>query len=307
VADNRSPEIPDLELPPQRTRSSAQLQAVTAPAPEPVRRSSAQLQAVTPPSSPAPSVRNQVAIDVGNNDDDFDMEIERGGNIVPQSGPRSAQMALDAPPRSTGSGLRPSAQMRSAGSGLEVSYKRLEPRAVVATGPSSGQRLAAWAIPIVLAGGGFAGSLKVLHRHGGRSVLAMLPHAFDATSTFQSGAFSLSALGVAIGLGFTGLKSQPRSYAFVGSAALLVLASLAMVTVTLVSLEEQPSPPDGALLIPYVVPFAVLLLGVGVIGRGPSLYLRGGARRGGAALAGLVGGTLVFLAIELSSFASRLP
>ena len=80
-----------------------------------------------------------------------------------------------------------------------------------------------------------------------------------------------------------------------------------MVTVTLVSTEEHPAPPDGALLIPYVVPFAILMLGLGVAGRGPSLFLRGGARRASSVLAAVAGGAIAFAAVELSALASRLP
>jgi hypothetical protein len=79
-----------------------------------------------------------------------------------------------------------------------------------------------------------------------------------------------------------------------------------MVTVTLVSLEENHAPPDGALLVPYAVPFAMLLLGFGVIGRGSSLFMRGGAARAGALLAGFAGGILVFSAVEISAFARLL-
>ena len=70
---------------------------------------------------------------------------------------------------------------------------------------------------------------------------------------------------LAIAIGFLGLKLEPRSYAMVASAGALVLASLAMVTVTLVSTDENPGPADGALLMPYLLPLAMLSLGIGVV------------------------------------------
>ena len=48
----------------------------------------------------------------------------------------------------------------------------------------------------------------------------------------------------------------------IGSGGTWLLASLAMITVTLVATDEHPTPPDGALLIPYVVPLGLLLLGL---------------------------------------------
>lgn len=243
-------------------------------------------------SSPRGSVK-EVAISIGN-DDDFDMELERGGAMT------SLTPAASARPGGP-------ASRRPEGSGLDVAYRRLDPKPVVDTGPSTGEKLAAWLLPIITfaATTGLLG--KLLHRPGGRNVTSLLPHAFDASSTVQSGGFAIAALVVAIAVGFVGVKAAPRSYAMLGSAVAFLLASLAMVTVTLVSTDEHPGPPDGALLIPYVVPLAVLLLGLGVAGRGRPLFLQGGARRFLAVLAGLFGGAIVFAAIEISAIAARLP
>lgn len=230
------------------------------------------------------------------------MEIERGGamtSLTPTSSARPSGAATSAPPGGSG---RPRADV----SGLDVAYRRLDARPVE-VGPSLGERIAGWTIPLVLLVGTIALLVKVAHQPGGRSVLRLLPHAFDASSTIQSGAAAIGALIGAIAIGFIGVKATPRSYAMIGSAAALLVASLAMVTVTLVSTDEEPIPPDGALLIPYVVPLAIFLLGLGVAGRGPSLFFGGGARRLGAALAGSLGGALVFAAIELSAIAARLP
>ncbi len=251
--------------------------------------------ASAPPTSMTASraPAKQVAISIGD-DDEFGMELERGGAL-----------AALAPASST----RPHGptSVRPAGSGLDVAYRRLDPKRVVETGPSTGQKIAAWAVPIIVALATLVALVQLAHRHGGRNVMSILPHAFDASSTAQSGAFAGVALVVAIALGFTGLKLKPRSYAMVASGACFLLASLAMVTVTLVSTEDPPGHPDGALLIPYVVPLGISLLGLGLAGRGPRLFLEGGSRRVASLAAALFGAALVFVGIEISALAARLP
>ncbi len=254
------------------------------------------------PASRAPAAGPQVAISISN-DDDFGMEIERGGamaSLAPASSGRPSGPMSSRPASVSG---RPGA----GASGLDVTYRRLDAKPVVETGPSFGEKLAAWALPIVVSIGTAGLLARLAHRPGGRDLMSLLPHAFDASSTVQSGGFAIGALLVAIAIGFVGVKATPRSYAMIGSAAALLLSSLAMVTVTLVSTEEHPTPPDGALVIPYLVPAAVLLLGLGIAGRGPSLFLRGGARRLGSAAAALFGGALVFAAVEISKLAAHLP
>lgn len=288
MAEDPSHDVPDLDLPVGRAATPA----ARAPAPKPIE---------------APADAGSTGLD------EFEMEIERGGAISTpaissrasghHTSPTSSRSSVASMPASgPRSGAMPA-------SGIEVSYRRLDPKtkAAAPAGPSPLARVAARAVPLALAGGTIAALVKTVHRHGGASVTALMPRAFDASSTPQSGGFALSALVVAIALGFTGLKLRPRSYGMLGSAIMLVLASLAMVTVTLVSMEETPSPPDGALLIPYVVPLAVLLLGAGLVGRGSSLILRGGSARIFAVLAAALGGALVFAAIEVSSVARFLP
>lgn len=273
MADKRSLDVPDLDLPPVSTARPASVRKVEVEAP--------------PPSA-----------------DEFDMELERGGAVVsqqPAASSRSSQVSI-ATERA-----RPSQPRLPAASGLELTYRRPDAQPVVDQGPTTLAKMMAWGVPFLFAGGTVALLVKVLHRHGGRSVMALMPHAFDASSTAQSGAFALTVLGLSIALGFTGFRIEPRSYGMVGSATVLVLASLAMVTVTLVSLEEHPSPADGALLIPYLVPLAILLLGLGILGRGPSRFLGGGSGRATAALYGIAGGALGFVAIELSKLARLLP
>ncbi|MBX3210355.1 MAG: hypothetical protein KF764_35310 [Labilithrix sp.] len=320
MSDSDPRDIPDLDLPPPRGSSPSvkvpSARPKSAPA-QPVAGASSALgddfgmelergPAVSAPPagipSRAPGAKN-VAIDFKDESDDGfgDMEIERGGAVV--SLPPSMSGRPSGPP----SGRPASLSGRPASSGLDVGYRRMDAKPSGPRGPSTVAKILAWVLPTVLTTAALAGLVKVAHRAAGRNVMALAPHAFDASSTWQSGAVAATALVLAIALGFTGLRLRPRSYAMLGSAAALVVASLAMVTVTLVSTEEHPAPPDGALLIPYVIPFAVFTLGLGVAGRGPSLFLRGGARRAASALAALAGGAIVFAAIEISALASRLP
>jgi hypothetical protein len=264
--------------------------------------------ASSPPSSHASGQKQsgaRVALEIGQGDD-FDMEIERGGALVSQPTATSGR------PNAGVIRTNPSGTFRAAGSppvDIDVAYRRSDLQHVASTpsGPTASEKLVATlatAVPFV----GVAALLfKLVHRHGGRNITHLLPHAFDATSTPQSGAFALAALATAISLGFLGLKLRPRSYAIIVSGATMLLASLAMVTVTLVSTDEHPTPPDGALLIPYVVPLALILLGFGVARRGSVLFLEGGARRAATVLVGAIGGALVFAAIETSAIAARLP
>lgn len=238
----------------------------------------------------------EVAINVAD-DGDFDMELERGGALV------------STPPAMSSSSARPPPSRPSGASGLDVGYRRLDPKAAKTgpVGPSVGERVGAWAITVLGSFGAVAALVKLVHRSGGRSVLALLPHAFDATSATQSGAVALGALAIAIGLGFYGVKSTPRSYASIAAAALLLVASLAMVTVTLVATDENPGHADGALLIPYLIPLALVALGAGIAGRSLSLFLAGGASRAAAVATALIGGALAFWGVELSALAARLP
>jgi hypothetical protein len=246
------------------------------------------------PKVSAPPETSSGGHDLG---DDFGMEIERGGlTSLPHAlsnRPNGPSMAAHAAP----------------GSGLEVTYQRESartPRAPI--GPSIAARLVAHLVPSVAFAASLLVSMKLAHRHGGRTVTSLLPHAFDASSAMQSGTVSLTTLAVVIGLGFAGVKMSPRSYTIVASAGLLLIASLAMVTVTLVATEENPTPPDGALVIPYVVPMACALLGLGVARHGAVLFLDGGAtRRALSVVLAALGGALAFAAVETSTLAAWLP
>lgn len=268
-----------------------------------------------PPASGAAMRGSQkhVAIDMGGGGgggfDDFGgMEIERGGSVsMPPAisqrpsghgGPASARPHVSGAPASVRSGAPAS------GSGLEVAYSRASARPRPAPrGPSVLETILANTLDLVLFAGSIAGLVKLVHRHGGRPIASLLPHAFDATSSLQSGTVALSTLAVAIGVGVAGFKVRPRSWAIVGSGVALFLAAIAMVTVTLVATDDNPMPPDGALAIPYVVPFALLLLGIGIARRGVHRFYEGGSRRALIVVFAMLGAVFAFGAIELSALA----
>ena len=262
--------VPDLDLPPPASRGVP----ARAPSPKPA-----------PVHAPTPAAAF----------DDFDMEIERDGSL--------ASMAAAQAPASS---VR-RAPIAATASGLEVAHRRATAavRDLSDDEPSIARKLLAHAGASVLLAGVAAGLAKVAHRHGGRAVTSLLPHAFDGTSTAQSGVVSGIALVAAIALGFAGLRMRPRSWAVVVAGGAMLVASLAMVTVTLVSTEDNPSPPDGALLLPYVVPLALGAMAVGAAGRAAHLFVREGAGpKLTAVIVAAVAGALAFVAIETSSLAS---
>lgn len=302
VATRDPRSVPDLDLPSPESRvakasAHPSRERTAAPTDDPLGESFERSLPMSLPSvSHAPSIREGLSFDSGG--DDFDMEIERVGamsSLVPASQPVSHSRRPE-----------PRVSAAPAGrAGVDVAYRRLEPKPAFDVGPSRSEKLVAWLVPIALGGATLALLARFVHRQGGREIVGLAPSAFDGTSAMGSGAVAIGALVVAIAIGFVGLRWTPRSYAMLGSGASMLVASLAMVTVTLVAMDENPSPADGALLIPYVVPFALFLLGAGVVGRSRVLFLAGGAaRRAAAVVAALVGGAVVFTAIEASALAS---
>ena len=90
------------------------------------------------------------------------------------------------------------------------------------------------------------------------------------------------------------------------SGAALLLLSLAMVTVTLASTGDNPTPPDGALLVPFLAPAVLALLGLGLWGRAARIFTRAyGARKLGGLPLALIAGGLAFAAFEISKLAAR--
>lgn len=230
-------------------------------------------------------------------DDDLGMEIER--NMVAHAAP---------PATSSGSAnsARPGARAkpRSARSGLEISHVRRSSRGETLDAidePSIATRAVSLVVALTLAGGAAAALLRFAHRPGGVDVTSVFPSAFDGTSAVASGAVAITTLIGAVCLGFVGVRSAPRSWATVTSGAALMFLALAMVTVTLSASEESETPPDGALLVPYLLPAAVLLLALGVTGRAAwTLAHASTGRRVLAALSAAAAGSLAFAAVELS-------
>ena len=290
------PAIPDLDLPPRKV-STPRLAVPVVSAPPaasadvdlggmPIERS-----VTAPPASGAPQSgpRREVAISI-EDDDPLGMEIERTGQPITMA---------------TAHSRRPATGGASA-SGLEVAYQRSDlERAVAPAGPSALEVVGSYAVPITGFAVAAAALLMLAHHPGGRPLLALSPRAFDASSASASGAVAIGAFVVAILLGYAGLKVRPRSYAILVASATMLLASLAMVTVTLVATDEHPSPPDGALLVPYLVPASLLALALGLGGRGIALFRRGGlGRRLLSPAVAAIGGAMAFGALELSRFGS---
>jgi hypothetical protein len=211
--------------------------------------------------------------------DDFgDLEIERGGHVM-------AAPASSAAPRAAAP-----ASMRAAGSGLELAAPRSTPRAPAYVPPSARARAIACVIPIAAFA---ATSFALFETIAWRASLASLwPHAVDATSSLQSGAMAIACIVIGTAVGAVGLKARPRSIALIGSGAGWLVTALAMITVALVATEEHAAPADGARLVPYTVPVAIVLVGLGLASRAPRLWLRGGSRRA-LALAASAGGAIV--------------
>jgi hypothetical protein len=66
----------------------------------------------------------------------------------------------------------------------------------------------------------------------------------------------------------------------------------------------NPTPPDGVLLIPYLLPTAVLFLALGLLGRAARRFARGGAGRRVTSLPlAAIAGALAFAAFEISRLA----
>lgn len=276
------PDAPDL-APPHSSRS---------PQPSPIARPGAVSTARGVPNHAPASRRPEHlpgAIAVGNQADDFDMEIERDGALASM-----ASMGAYKAPTPTGRSALQSS------SGLEVSHRRpMSSQRSIGDDddePSTKMKVIANAGALVAFAGTFAALVKLAHRAGGRALTSIMPHAFDGTSVAHAGTVAGASFVLAIILGFIGFRLKPRSWAFVVSSGFMLLASLAMVTVTLVSTENNETPPDGSLLVPWVVPVALFALAIGLGAR---------ARMKLAFLPlALLGGALAFLAFEVSKLAA---
>lgn len=317
TSGTRGPAVPDLDIPPPRG-SVPRMQAVTPPSGAgpavpsldlppssqrvPVARppSSQRMQAVKPPAPLS---------DLSGDDEDFDMQIERDGASAMMMSPAAQSMTSQTRSPTSQNRIPLSAQTKStrvAGTGLELSRQRsdLTPREEEDDGPSAAAKFGAWGgAGVLFAGAGF-GAFKLLHRPGGIDLIRAMPHAFDGTSATESGVFSVASLVCAVVLGFGWLKLSPRPWVLLGSAAFMLLTSLAMVTVTLASTGENAAPPDGALLVPWLVPLSIACLALAMAGRASHQFLHWKLKRKAVGLPiAVVGGAVAVLAFELSRFA----
>jgi hypothetical protein len=255
----------------------------------------------TSSAAPAHGGGHAIAIQVADDDDD-DMQIERSSGGMPEQPP----MGTSTRPSSVSlaGGGRPSGSPGAAGTGLQLGAPvRASARRSIPSyqAPTLAELVPGYALSLLLAGGAAAGLFKVAHRAGGVDLTALLPHAFDGSSATESGVIALLSLVVAIAIGFVGLRLRPHAWTLVGSSTALLLLALAMVTVTLASTGENPTPPDGVLLVPYLLPAAVLLLAVGVMGRAGRRFAdRRGAARAAFAPIALAAGAIAFAAGEAS-------
>jgi hypothetical protein len=106
------------------------------------------------------------------------------------------------------------------------------------------------------------GLLRFAHHAAGYSVVPLVPAAFDGGSAAWSGGAALVALAGAVGFAIAGMYAKPRSVGYLVSGLGMVIAAVAMITVTVsVSPDGAPEiPPDGGRLVPWalaVVPFGV--------------------------------------------------
>jgi hypothetical protein len=223
--------------------------------------------------------------------DDWDDGIERGGGYEPAISSR----APAAP-------AAPASSRAPASLNLDVAYRRQTAPVHEYEAPSFLEKAGGRALALLGIAAAVVPLVKYIHRPGRFFVTKLLPHAYDATSLAQAGTVAGVLLVGSIAVGYMGIKARPRSWSMVISAVVILLSSLAMVTVALVSTDEAPSPPDGARLIPYTIPLAFILIGLGVSSRGQYSYYDGGAKRVLPFVAGLCGGLLVYIGIALSRF-----
>lgn len=290
------PEVPALEVPPPSQRGGP---------PASPRASAPSLAG--PRSGPMPVSAARPPLPSG---DDFDMEIQRDvsvANMAPAVSSRGSSPSMPSVPSMTGP--RSSGAFRApTASGLELARSRPVARSRASAyedAPSTALVVGGHVLAAVVFGATAFGLSRIAHAPGGRPLTAMLPGAFDGSSAPESGVVSIFCLVLAVALGWGGLKMRPRSWALVVSAGAMLLTSLAMVTVTLASSGEAGTPPDGVLLLPYLVPLALLALGVGVAGRGARMFADEGVGKKLAAVPiAVIAGALAFLAFEVSRLAA---
>jgi hypothetical protein len=285
----KPPEVPDLDLPAAPSRRpqtpSQQRDDSDAFGDDGIVRGE---ESVSPSSAGGtPHRKKAISVDLGYRDDDDGDQIERGGgsDMSPPSGARPI------------SSRAPVASMN-----LELAYQRPGIGPASSSEPSGLERFGGRALALAGIAAAVGPLLNWVHHTGKWSVLALAPHAFDATSLVGSGVFGGIFLVTSIAIGYLGIRARPRSWGMMASGVVLLIALLLMVTIALVATDESPQPPDAARLVPYVVPLGAILLGLGIAGRGQEPYLDGGARRALPFVFGLAGGLVIYAGIALSNY-----
>jgi hypothetical protein len=280
----------------------------------------------TPASAPPPQARPPII-------DDAPFDIERGmsaermamgqhgpmagaGAPMPSSGldldavPSSQRNIQAAAPASERMGPAagahaPPASQRATPARLELDRRRPQSAVEYVEEPAPlVQRILARMMALLGFAGAAAAGYMYIHRSGGRQPMGLLPHAWDGTSMKTAAAVSLAMFVLSMAFGIWGFITRPRTWGFVLAGGLMLLQSLGMVTVALASSGESGVPPDGALLVPWLTPAFLVLLGLGVSSRAATMWERGGWGRRLATLpVGAIGGAIAFVGYEISRFA----
>lgn len=243
------------------------------------------------PRAPAPSTASRAS--AADLDDVLDLSLDRGRGV------------------GVGGPSPPSTRRGEAGSGLDVGYDRIAAERAAAAaqrGPGTLVRVAALVVPVVVTLTTFAGLSWSLHRQGGVSLLHLAPSAFDGRSLAASGAVVAGFFASALLVGALALRRAPRSRSLIASAIVLLLAMLGMLTVALAATEENPLPPDGALVVPFLIPAALAFMALAAFLAARLRFRReGAAPKGRAVLFAALAGALSFAALELSPLAALVP
>jgi hypothetical protein len=226
-------DVPDLELKdPLAPKSSAP------PPPQP------------PPSAPPASPYSGAMDDdlmVGGHDE---LMLER--NVMPE--PVSVSMTRQKSP-----GVAPPLEL-----GHAMGEQPFAPRHHDVPKP---RRLLGTIANVLIVGLGFGGAaaplVRFVHRAAGWRLPTFFHYALDGGSTIWSGSASMATLAATILLVIMGTYARPRSsgYLLAGLGMLLVAISFIIITFSVSPAGPPEIAPDGARLVPWVVP--VIPLGIG--------------------------------------------
>ena len=296
--------VPDLDFAPRPSRSMA---AVNPSRPSGTMQSASksvpELSVPPPPPissrMPAASVKSiPVSTSIVDSLDEFDMQIERGDmrSMPPMPSSPSKAPGMGGGMHASSIPSRSTSPIASTGLGLAATPSNRITDDDGEGSVSGGLRIASWLVALVVTGGTVAGMIQGAHMTKHVQATSALPHAFDGSSVAQSGAVAVGALVASVALGAMGVKGRPRSWALVLGAGAFMLIALAMVTVALGSTGEMTAPPDGVLLMPYLVPAATLGIAISLSGRAAWLFMhRSLARKAMSVPVAMVAGAVLWL------------